>query len=161
MAKKTTKPSAKKSPARPKGGKPAVKKSKKVEIKTKETNASVEGYIKKLKDEQQRKDSFTIIDMMQKASGEKPKMWGSSIIGFGNIVYTSPATGRQVDWMKIGFAPRKSNLTLYLMNLGAHSAALKKLGKFKTGGGCLYIKTLEDVDVKVLTGMIETALKKK
>lgn len=131
-------------------------------IKTKETSASVEGFINGIKDEQKRKDSFVILDMMKKASGEQPKMWGSSVIGFGNKRYKSPATGREVDWLKIGFSPRKANLSLYLVvDIKQHAAALKKLGKHKTGVGCLYINKLEEVDVKVLKGMIDASLKRK
>lgn len=164
MAKIKTKAStAKKSAAPANKSKPAAKpKTKLVEIKTKETSASVEGFINKLKEEQQRKDSFTIMEMMKKATGEKPKLWGSSIIGFGNIIYTSPNTGRQVEWMKIGFAPRKTNLSLYLtMDVSNHAAELKKLGKHKTGVGCLYINKLGDVDVKVLNKLITAAAKRK
>lgn len=162
MAKKSVKPTAKHAKPVAKTPSTPVKKTKKVEIQTKENKASVEGYIKKLKDEQQRKDSLMLIEMMQKATGEKPKMWGAAMIGFGNIVYTSPATGRQVDWMKIGFAPRKTNLSIYLtMDVKQHAAALKKLGKHKTGVGCLYINKLADVDLKVLKGMIDESLKKK
>jgi hypothetical protein len=80
-------------------------------IKTKETKASVEDFINKVKDEAKRKDSFTILKMMQKATKEKPKMWGSSMIGFGKMIYKSPATGREVEWFKIGFSPRKANLS--------------------------------------------------
>jgi hypothetical protein len=130
-------------------------------IKTTETNASVEDYLNKFPDEQKRKDSFVLLEMMKKASGEKPRMWGSSLIGFGNLRYKSPATGREVDWFKIGFAPRKANLSLYLfMNIKQHASTLKKLGKHKTGAGCLYINKLEDVDLKVLKSMIEESLKK-
>lgn len=139
----------------------AVKKSKLAEIKTKETAASVEDFINTIPDEQKRDDSFAILAMMKKATGETPKMWGSAIIGFGNVRYKSPNTGREVDWFRIGFSPRKANLTLYLMNINAHADALKKLGKHKAGGGCLYINKLADVDVKVLKGMIDTAAKKE
>jgi len=140
----------------------AEKKSKLAKIKTTETTASVSDFINKVESEQKRKDSFAIVEMMKKASGEEPKMWGSSIIGFGNKRYKSPATGREVDWMKIGFSPRKANLTLYLMIDGkAKTPFLKKLGKFKTDGGCIYVNKLEDVDVKVLKGMIEASLKNK
>ena len=132
------------------------------EIKTKPTSDSVEDFINKVKDEQKRKDSFAILEMMKKASGEEPTMWGSSIIGFGNMKYKSAATGREVDWLKIGFSPRKANLSLYLtMNIQNHAAALKKLGKHKTGVGCLYINKLEDVDLKVLKDIINASLKKK
>lgn len=132
------------------------------EIKTKPTDASVEDFINLVKDEQKRKDSFVILEMMKKASKEEPKMWGSSLIGFGNIKYKSPATGREVDWIRIGFSPRKANLSLYLsMNIKKHAATLKKLGKHKTGVGCLYINKLEDIDLNVLKEMIDTSLKKK
>ncbi|MCW3072437.1 MAG: hypothetical protein JWO44_2327 [Bacteroidetes bacterium] len=138
------------------------KKSKLAQIKTKETTASVEDFINSVDNEQKRKDSFAIVEMMQKASGDEPKMWGSSIIGFGNKRYKSPASGREVDWFKIGFSPRKANLTLYIgVGMKEHEAALKKLGKHKTGGGCLYINKLADVDPKVLKGMIDASLKTK
>ena len=128
-------------------------------IKTKQNSASVEDFIKAIADEQKRKDTLIILKMMEKATKEKPKMWGSSIIGFDNLIYESPKTGRQVEWFKMGFSPRKANITLYLMSLKKHEEALKKLGKHKTGAGCLYINKLEDVDLKVLKGIIETALK--
>ena len=136
-------------------GKPA-------EIKTKETTASVEDFINSVKDEHQRKDSFVLVNLMQKLSKEKPKMWGSSMIGFGNKRYKSPNTGREVDWFKIGFSPRKANFSLHLvLNLQAHSASLEKLGKHKTGVGCLYINKLADTDLKVLEELILAALKEK
>ena len=116
----------------------AEKKSKLVEIKTKPTAASVEEFINAVPDEQKRKDSFVLLEMMKKATGEQPKMWGASLIGFGNRRYKSPATGREVDWLLIGFSPRKANLSLYLtMDIKAHTVALSKLGKHKTGVGCL------------------------
>lgn len=140
----------------------AEKKSKLAVIKTKETSANVENFLNKVSSEQKRKDSYVILEMMKKATGEEPKMWGNSVIGFGKVRYKSPASGREVDWMKIGFSPRKANLTLYLvMNIKEHSAALKKLGKHKTGGGCLYINKLDDVDLKVLKKMIDESLKRK
>jgi hypothetical protein len=137
-------------------------KSKLAEIKTKETDANVEDFINAVPEEQKRKDSHTLLKLMQKATGGKPKLWGSSIIGFGNVRYKSPKTGREVDWFNIGFSPRKANLTLYLtMNVKEFEADLKKLGKHKTGGGCIYINKLEDVDMKVLERMIGKAGKKK
>lgn len=129
------------------------------QIKTKETSADVKEFISSLKDEQQRKDSLTVLKMMQKVSGEKPKLWGSALIGFGKLIYTSPATGRQVEWFRIGFSPRKGNLSLYFMDLSVHAAALKKLGKHTTGKGCLYIKRLEDVDLTVLEKMVAVTAK--
>lgn len=138
----------------------AEKKSKLVEIKTKPTAVSVEDFINGLADEQKRKDSFVLVEMMKKATGQPPVLWSNSIIGFGNKRYKSPATGREVDWLLIGFAPRKANLSLHLtMDINKHAEALAKLGKHKTGVGCLYINKLEDVDLKVLKGLIDTSLK--
>ena len=128
-------------------------------IKTKPTSLSVEDFINSIADEQKRKDSFVILKLMEKAMKEKPKMWGSSMIGFGEIRYKSPATGREVDWFKIGFSPRKANLSLHLIDLQRHADALIKLGKHKTGGGCLYINKLADVDIKVLEKIIAAAAK--
>ena len=140
----------------------AEKKSKLAVIKTTENSASVEDFLNNVKDEQMRKDSFVILEMMKKATGEEPKMWGSSMIGFGNKRYKSPATGREVDWMIIGFSPRKSNLSLHLtMNVNKQAPDLKKLGKHKTGVGCLYINKLDDVDLKVLKVIINASLEKK
>lgn len=131
------------------------------EIKTKQTDASVNSFIDSIPDEQKRKDSYTILKMMEKATKEKPKMWGSSIIGFGNVRYKSPATGREVDWLKIGFSPRKANLSLYLTtDIKKYAEDLKKIGKHKTGKGCLYINKLEDIDIKVLEKMIAATVKK-
>ena len=131
-------------------------------IKTKQTESSVEDFINSVKDEANRKDSLTILKLMQKATKAKPKLWGSSIIGFGNKIYKSPATGREVEWFKLGFSPRKLNLTLYLVaGIKAYANDLKKLGKHKTGGGCLYINKLADVDMKVLEKLITDAAKIK
>lgn len=138
------------------------KKSKLAEIKTKQNSSSVEDFINSIKDEQKRNDSFAILEMMKKATGVAPKMWGSSIIGFGNKIYKSPTSGREVEWLIIGFSPRKANLSLYLtINIKQHADALKKLGKHKTGVGCLYINKLEEVDVKVLKGIIKASLHSK
>jgi hypothetical protein len=130
------------------------------QIKTKPTSSSVEDFINTVPDEQKRKDSNAIIAMMQKATNDEPKMWGTSIIGFGDLRYKSPATGRQVDWFKVGFSPRKANLTLYLgLDVKQHAEVLNKLGKHKTGVGCLYINKLQDVDVKVLDKLIGMAVR--
>ena len=140
----------------------AEKKSKLAEIKTKQTSASVEGFINTVTADQKRKDSFVLLEMMKKASGEEPKMWGSSIIGFGNKRYKSPTSGREVDWLLIGFSPRKASLSVYLMmDLKKQAATLKKLGKHKTSVGCLFINKLEDIDLKILKRMIDESLKNK
>lgn len=139
----------------------ATKKSKLVEIKTKPTADSVAAFFNKIAVEQKRNDCFTLAEMMKKATRAEPVLWGSAIIGFGNKRYKSPATGREVDWFHIGFAPRKANIALYV---GAGNPAvadlLKKLGKHKVGGGCLYINKLEDVDLKVLQQIINTSAKR-
>ena len=129
------------------------------EIKTKQTSSSVEDFIDSIPDDQKRKDVYVVLKLMEKAMKEKPKMWGSSMIGFGKLRYKSPASGREVDWFKIGFSPRKTNLSLHLLDLQRHADALKKLGKHKTGVGCLYINKLEDVDIKVLENIITAAVK--
>ncbi len=129
------------------------------EIKTKQTSASVADFIDGLPDEQKRKDCQVIVALMEKATKEAPKMWGTSMIGFGNVRYKSPTSGREVDWFKIGFSPRKANLSLHLIDLQRHADALTKLGKYKTGQGCLYINKLADVDIKFLEQMIDAAAK--
>ena len=107
---------------------------------------------------------WKILELMKKAIGEEPKMWGNSLIGFGNVrlkspATGSPATGREVEWFRIGFSPRKANLSLYISgNIKGYATALKKLGKHKTGVGCLYINKLEDIDIKVLQEMIDESL---
>ncbi|HND48428.1 MAG TPA: DUF1801 domain-containing protein [Anaerolineales bacterium] len=124
--------------------------AKKAELKTKKNEASVENFIETVQDEQVRADCLEIAKMMEQATKAKGKMWGSSIVGFGeqHLVYES---GRELDWMKIGFSPRKQNITLYVH---LEEGLLKKLGKFTTGKGCLYIKKLADVDKKVLKELI-------
>ena len=132
----------------------ATRKSKVAEIKTKETNGSVADFISSVKDEVKMKDSMELLQMMQKASGAEAKMWGSSLIGFGNKRFKSPS-GREVDWFLIGFSPRKASISVYLMiDHKKHAAAIGKLGKYKTSGGCIYINRLEDVNLKVLKGLM-------
>jgi uncharacterized protein DUF1801 len=129
-----------------------------VELKTKATDASVEEFLQGIADEKKREDCYQILEIMKKATKSEPKMWGSSIIGFGDYHYKY-ATGRENDWFITGFSPRKQNLTLYMMG-GFDNEALKKLGKYKTGKGCLYINKLEDVDIKVLRELITQSVKK-
>jgi len=140
----------------------AEKKSKLVEIKTKPTSASVEDFINNVADEQKRKDSFVLLEIMKKATGEEPKLWSNSVIGFGIKRFKSPTTGREVDWLLIGFSPRKANLSLYIsVGIKEHADALQKLGKHKTGVGCLYINKLEEIDLEVLKGIIDASLNRK
>ena len=129
--------------------------AKKAELKTKKNEASVDDFIESVQDEQVRADCLEIAKMMEQATKSKAKMWGSSIIGFGeqHLIYES---GRELDWMKIGFSPRKQNITLYI---SLNESLLKKLGKHTTGKGCLYIKKLADVDKKVLKELITASAK--
>lgn len=133
-----------------------------VEIKTKATDLNVKDYIMSLPAEQKRKDAMVILEIMKKATGVKPKIWGTSLIGFGDVVVKSPATGREVEWFRIGFAPRKANISIYLPGtVKIFSNELKKLGKHKTGMGCLYITKLSDIDLNVFEEIVRKALKEK
>jgi len=124
------------------------------ELKTKLNDASVTKFLEKVADEQRRRDCFTIVELMSKATKSEPKMWGTSIVGFG-IRRLKYASGRELDWMIIGFSPRKQDLTLYLTNGGSmREDLLAKLGKHKTGKGCLYLKTLDDVHLPTLKKLI-------
>ncbi len=129
----------------------------KAELKTKKTEASVEQFIESVADEGQREDAREIVKLMAAATKAEAKMWGTAIVGFGSqkLKY---ASGRELDWMIIGFSPRKANTVLYI---GAGNpkfeSHLAKLGKHKVGKGCLYIKRLTDVDLKVLKDMIRVA----
>ncbi len=124
------------------------------ELKTKKTELSVDAFIKTVTDLQKQKDAFTILELMEKATKEKAKMWGSSIIGFGDrhLIYES---GRELDWFIMGFSPRKQNFALYITGtVEKQQELLKKLGKHKTGKGCLYINKLEEVNLDVLKEII-------
>ena len=130
------------------------------EPKTKVNDASVTKFLNSVGDERKRNDSFEILKMMQQVTKEEPKMWGTSIVGFGSYHYKGKS-GREGDWMLTGFSPRKQNLTLYLMGGFEESASLlKKLGKHKTSVGCLYINKLEDVDKKVLKDLVAESVKR-
>lgn len=129
------------------------------ELKTKENDASVKDFINTVEDEQKRKDCFALIDMMQDITGEEAKMWSTSIVGFGTYHYKYDS-GREGDFMTVGFSPRKQALTLYIMAGFSHyDELMQRLGKFKTGKSCLYVKKLEDVDEKVLRELIKSSVK--
>jgi len=131
----------------------------KAELKTKMTEASVDAFIDAQANEQLREDCWAIADLMAKATKSPPKMWGTSIVGFGNV-QLKYVTGRELDWMLCGFSPRKANLTVYLCGgLEGHKDLLAKLGKHSLGKGCLYIKRVSDVDMKVLKALITASLK--
>ena len=130
------------------------------ELKTKKTAESVEAFLNKIPEAQKRKDAFSILELMEKATKAKGKMWGPAIIGFGDrhLKYES---GRELDWFIMGFSPRKKNFALYITGaVEKQQALLKKLGKHKTGKGCLYINKLEEVDAAVLKEIIDKGLLK-
>ncbi len=133
--------------------------AKKAELKTKKSEASMEDFIGAIKEETLREDCLEIAKIMKQVTKSDGKMWGSSIIGFGeqHLIYSS---GRELDWMLMGFSPRKQNITLYLPGaLEKYKDLLDSLGKHTTGKGCLYIKKLADVDKKVLKELVSTAAK--
>ena len=128
------------------------------ELKTKENNASVDKFLSTL-DESKKEDTKRVIQLMTDATKEEPKMWGSSIVGFGkeNLKY---ASGRELEWFKIGVSPRKANITLYgLMKAVLNEPEiLEKLGKNTTGKGCIYIKRLSDINSEVLEDLIKKSV---
>ena len=128
------------------------------ENKTKATKVSPAAFIAKVASEQQRKDSNELIAMMRDITGEPPRMWGSSIVGFGTRHYVYES-GREGDMCLTGFSPRKPTLVLYIGEALNDTAIMAKLGKYKTGKGCLYIKTLDDIDRSVLRRLITKAVR--
>lgn len=130
------------------------------DLKTKVTEASVKDYIDALKDEQQKKDCKELLKMMKSITKAKPKLWSHGAIGFGTYTYKG-ASGRTGEWYTTGFSPRKQNISIMLVSgFGHNKDLLEKLGKHKTGGGCLYVKKLEDIDKKVLEQLIRRNIKK-
>ncbi len=130
------------------------------EPKTKVTNQDPKEFLNSIEPESKRVDGFKLLELFEKATGEKGVMWGTSIVGFGTYHYKSSRSSQEGDWMLVGFSPRKQNLTLYIVHGNEDSAdLLKKLGKHKTSGGgmggCLYINKLSDVDQKVLEKLIK------
>ncbi len=129
------------------------------ENKTTPTNQNVEQFLDAITDERKRQDSFTLLELMKQVTGMEPKMWGNSIVGFGSYHYKY-ASGREGDAILAGFSPRKQNLTVY--NMGGfeqYDGLLKKLGKHTIGGGCLYIKRLDDIDLPTLKSLLEESVK--
>ena len=133
----------------------------KAKLKTEKTEVSVKDFLNTVDDEQKRKDILFILKLMEKAIGEKPKMWGATIIGFGNV-NLKYESGRELDWFKIGLSPRKQNIALYgLLIPSLKEELLIGLGKHSTGKGCLYIKDLTGVNRAVLQNIIEQACDRK
>ena len=129
------------------------------ELKTKETTESVSAFLDRIADESRREDCRAVVDIMQSVTKEEPRMWGTSIVGFGRYQYKYKS-GREGEWMITGFSPRKGDLTLYIFGgFDKFSDLLPNLGKYKTAGSCLYIRKLADVDVKVLRKLVTKSVK--
>jgi len=129
------------------------------EQKTKPTGASVEKFLNQVADETRRADCFRIVTIMQDITGEEPKMWGPSIVGFGTFHYKY-ASGQQGDWPVAAFSPRKQDLTIYIMpGFAEYSDLMKQLGKYRNAKSCLYIKRLSDVHVPTLKKLIRQSVK--
>jgi len=129
------------------------------ELKTKPTKVSVDKFLNTIKEPGRREDCFAISKLMEEATGEKPRMWGTSIVGFGSYWYTN-SSGKPAEWLLIGFSPRKQNLTLYLLGvLDKYDELMKKLGKHSCTKGCLYIKRLDDVHLPTLKRLMRESVK--
>jgi hypothetical protein len=126
--------------------------------KTNQTDDSVEAFIHSIEDESKREDCRAITKLMAAATGEEPKMWGTSIIGFGKHHYQY-ANGKPAEICKVGFAPRARSFSFYLPKYPEHASLIKKLGKHKYSGGCLHVTRLVDVDVDVLQRMVKSAFR--
>jgi len=129
------------------------------ELKTKVNTKSVETFLKKVASGKRLEDCFTVLELMKTITKENPKMWGPSIVGFGNYHYKYES-GREGDFFITGFSPRKQNLTLYIIaGFSKYEELMNKLGKYKTGKSCLYIKDLNDINMNVLTKLISDSVK--
>ena len=129
------------------------------ELKTQRNQDDVDAFLDAIDDERKREDSKALREMMAEVTGDDGAMWGTSIVGFGSYHYTY-ATGREGDWFKVGFSPRKQNLTLYIMSgFDEYEPMLERLGKHSTGKSCLYVKRLSDVDTDVLRDLVETSVR--
>lgn len=132
------------------------------ELKTKATNKSAEAFLKSIEPEAKRKDGFILLEMFKKATGEKPVMWGESIVGFGKYHYKSERSRQEGDWPLVAFSPRKQNLSLYIImyeRKDEYKDLLQKLGKHKMSVGCLYINKLADIDLKILARLVKECFK--
>src|SRR5690606_31051664 len=130
------------------------------EIKTKQTDADVHDFINAFADtEQKKKDSFELLKLMQDSTGYEPKMWGPSIIGFGQYHYESEKSSQKGDWPLVGFSPRKAAISLYVYTgSSGQDELLKELGKFKMGKACIYVKKLSDINQVVLKKLMESTI---
>ena len=125
------------------------------ELKTQKGDGDVEAFISGIQDERRREDSKALVALMERATGEEPAMWGPSIIGFGDLHYKYES-GREGDWFRVGFSPRKQSLTLYVTDyIQEDDPPLAQLGKYTTGKACIYVKRLDDVDHEVLEKLVK------
>ncbi len=130
------------------------------ELKTKKTRQSVKAFLDRIKDEDRRKDCRALVSLMREATGAPPRMWGSSMVGFGEYRYEY-ASGRTGEWFLTGFSPRKTSLTVYIMSgFGEDETLLQKLGPHTTGKSCLYIKRLSDIHLPTLKKMVRHSVKR-
>jgi hypothetical protein len=131
------------------------------ELKTKKNKTSVTQFIKTVDDTVKRKDCNELLKIFKETTGEKPAMWGASIVGFGSYYYKSERSSQKGNWFLTGFSPRKQNISIYIMaGFVEYKDLLKKLGKFKvSGGSCLYVKKLSDIDVSILKKLIKESVK--
>lgn len=129
------------------------------ELKTKVNDASVNDFLNSVGNDKKRDLSYKVLKLMKEVTKEDPKMWGTSIVGFGKYKYQYKS-GREDEWMLTGFSPRKQSVTLYIMSgFSKYEDLLKDLGTFKTGKSCLYIKKEEDIDFKVLKELIKQSVR--
>jgi hypothetical protein len=130
------------------------------EIKTKATDADVHDFINTFADtEQKKQDSFELLKLMQDFTGHPPKMWGPSIIGFGQYHYQSERSSQKGDWPLVGFSPRKAAISLYVyIGSAGQDDLLQELGKFKMGKACIYVKKLSDIDQEVLKKLMKSTI---
>jgi hypothetical protein len=128
------------------------------DLKTKPTGKSVKRFLDAVENERRREDAKKVLALMKDVTGEQPRMWGESIVGFGKYRYRYDS-GREGEWFLTGFSPRKQSLTLYIMSgFSRYDELLKRLGKHKTGSSCLYVNRLEDVDEKVLRRLVKDSV---
>ena len=130
------------------------------ELKTRKNDNNPHDFIQSVENEKRRKDALVLLDLIKDITGEEPKMWGGSIIGYGEYTYKYDS-GRSGDWFLTGFSPRKQSLSVYIMpGFSRYQALLDKLGKYKTGKSCLYVNKLEDIDLDILKELISISVER-
>lgn len=128
------------------------------ELKTKKNDSDIVEFLNGIDDELKRKDCFKLLELFEQWTGESPKMWGQSIVGFGSYHYKYES-GREGDWFLTGFSPRKQNLTIYITaGFNEYEETMNELGKYKTGSSCLYVKKLSDIDIDKLKILVEKSV---